>query len=89
MDIGLATFLLLISLRKRIKSLSMNPTSRQVVLSYWNPIFRFSYGELIIGVDDSSLNVYGIRDVRSVFEQKITETIINNIEPKPIVDIVF
>lgn len=48
-----------------------------------------SGGELIIGVDDSSLNVYGIRDVRSVFEQKITETIINNIEPKPIVDIVF
>ncbi|CCV63585.1 Predicted transcriptional regulator [Alteracholeplasma palmae J233] len=48
-----------------------------------------SGGELIIGVEDSTLNIYGIHEVRSVFEQKIMETIYNNIEPKPIVDIVF
>lgn len=48
-----------------------------------------SGGELIIGIEDSTLKVYGIDEVRSVFEQKINETIYNNIEPKPVVDIVF
>lgn len=32
---------------------------------------------------------YGIKETRSIFEQKVVETIYNNIEPKPIVDIVF
>ncbi len=46
-------------------------------------------GELVIGIEDSTLKVFGINQVRSVFEQKIMETIYHNIEPKPIIDIVF
>jgi|SRR5690554_1811481 predicted HTH transcriptional regulator len=46
-------------------------------------------GELIIGIEDKSLKVKGINEVRSIFEQKIIETIYNCIEPKPIVNIVF
>lgn len=46
-------------------------------------------GELIVGVDDSDLSVFGIKESRSIFEQKIVETIYNNIKPKPIIDIVF
>lgn len=46
-------------------------------------------GELVIGIEDATLKVFGINEVRSVFEQKIMETIYHNIEPKPIIDIVF
>lgn len=46
-------------------------------------------GELVIGIEDSTLKVFGINEGRSVFEQKIMETIYHNIEPKPIIDIVF
>jgi ATP-dependent DNA helicase RecG len=46
-------------------------------------------GELIIGVEDRTLKVVGIREDRSIIEQKIIETIYNNIVPKPIVDISF
>lgn len=46
-------------------------------------------GELIIGVEDNTLKIVGIKEDRSTIEQKIIETIYNNIVPKPIVDISF
>ncbi|MDY0278426.1 MAG: putative DNA binding domain-containing protein [Acholeplasma sp.] len=46
-------------------------------------------GELFIGIEDSTMKVFGITENRSVFEQKIIETIYHNIDPRPIVDIVF
>lgn len=48
-----------------------------------------SGGELIIGIEDETLEVFGINEVRSVFEQKIMETIFHNVDPKPIINIVF
>ncbi len=42
-----------------------------------------SGGELIIGIEDETLEVFGIKEVRSVFEQKIMETIFHNVDPKP------
>lgn len=36
-----------------------------------------SGGELIVGVDDNDLSVFGIKESRSTFEQKVVETIYN------------
>jgi predicted HTH transcriptional regulator len=46
-------------------------------------------GELIIGVEDKTLKIVGIKEDRSIIEQRVIETIYNNIVPKPIVDISF
>lgn len=46
-------------------------------------------GELIVGVEDSTLAVVGIEEDRSIIEQRIIESIYSSIEPKVNVDIVF
>lgn len=48
-----------------------------------------SGGELIIGVDDSTLEVVGVDEPRALYEAKIRDTIYNGIKPMPFVDIEF
>lgn len=48
-----------------------------------------SGGELIIGVEDRTLLVVGIQEDRSSIEQRIIESVSNNIVPKPMIDIRF
>ena len=48
-----------------------------------------SGGELIVGIEDKTLTVVGIKEDRSTIEQRIIESISNNIQPKPMIDISF
>ena len=48
-----------------------------------------SGGELIVGIEDKTLTVVGIKEDRSTIEQRIIESVSNNIQPKPMIDISF
>ncbi len=48
-----------------------------------------SGGDIIIGVQDETLNVVGINESRSKLESRISDTIFNNIIPNPNINIVF
>ncbi len=48
-----------------------------------------SGGELVIGIEDRTLVVVGIKEDRSTIEQRIIESVSNNIIPKPMIDISF
>lgn len=46
-------------------------------------------GQLLIGIEDSTKKVIGINTSRSVLESRIMDAIYNNIQPVPIVNIIF
>lgn len=46
-------------------------------------------GQLLIGIEDSTKKVVGINTSRSVLESRIMDAIYNNIQPVPIVNIIF
>lgn len=48
-----------------------------------------SGGDIVIGVQDETLDVVGINESRSKLESKITDTIFNNIVPSPNINILF
>lgn len=48
-----------------------------------------SGGELIVGIEDKTLKVVGIKEDRSTIEQRIIESISSNVLPKPMIDISF
>lgn len=48
-----------------------------------------SGGTLVIGIKDKTLDIIGINEERSKIEQQIVETIYQNIEPRPIINISF
>lgn len=46
-------------------------------------------GDIIIGVEDETLEIVGVQESRFELELKIIETVYNNIVPTPIINIKF